>query len=83
MRKTTAYDFVGKQEKYNYKEMKEQIITIHKEKNIKSGTVYLVDKGYGLAFSFHNKKGIETDYISRVVALRNIDSAKEWFDSLN
>lgn len=83
MRKMTAFDFVGKQKRYNYKEMKEQIVTIYEEKNIKTGKVYLVDKGGGLALSFHNRKGIEKEYISGVVSLNSMDSAKVFFDSIN
>ena len=83
MRKMIAFDFVGKQKKYDYKEMKEQIVTIYEEKTIGSGKVFLVDKGFGLGLSFHNEKGIEKDYISGVVTLRDMKSAKKWFDRLN
>jgi len=80
MRKTTNFDFKGRQKKYDYKEMKEQIVTIYEEKNTENGKVYLVDKGSGLALSFHNKKGIEKDYMSGV---GDMDSAKYWFDRVN
>ena len=83
MRKITAFDFLGKHKKHNYKEMKEHILSIYKEKAIKSGKVFLVDKGCGLGLSFHNNKNLEIDYISNVVALKDMKSAKRWFDILN
>ena len=80
---TNVFEFTGKQSKYNYQETKEQKVIIHYKKTIKSGFVYLCDKGFGLALSFHNKKGIEKDYINNVSALKNMESAKKWFDTIN
>jgi hypothetical protein len=83
IKKISCFEYHGNRKEYDYKEAKEQIVTIYKEKDVKFGKLYLLDKGRGLALAWHNKKGIEKEYISGVIALENLEKAAKWFNSIN